>query len=99
MTGEFPDNEIDHKDLDESNNKWNNLREATSTQNKGNVSLLSSNRSGIRGVSWDKSRNKWLAVIYINNKLVNLGRFDDKEKAALVYKNAAIKHFGEYARF
>ena len=36
-------------------------------------------------------------LIQVNSSHINLGRFDNSKDAALVYDNAAIKHFGEYA--
>lgn len=44
-------------------------------------SLALNNSSGIKGVSWDKTRNKWKAFVRINGKTKNLGRFLSKEEA------------------
>ena len=49
---------IDHKDGDKGNNAISNLRLADETSQRGNVGLRSDNSSGIRGVHFDKSRNK-----------------------------------------
>ena len=54
MTGRWPDPECDHEDLDKSNNRWSNLREASKSQNKANVPIPCTNTSGIKGVSWHK---------------------------------------------
>ena len=59
-------------------------------------SKLSANTSGHKGVSWDKSRNKWYAYITVNYKLINLGRFSILEDAIEARKKAEIKYFGEY---
>src|SRR5216683_4946120 len=75
MTGIWPENEIDHEDLNRANNKWNNIRKATRSQNFGNQRKYSNNTSGIKGVCWDKQQNKWIAQIQINNKQIKLGRF------------------------
>lgn len=50
MTGEYPINEIDHKDTNRINNKWENLREATHNENQRNKTLNSNNTSGHKGV-------------------------------------------------
>ena len=52
---------------------------------------ISTNKSGYRGVSWDASKKLWIASICINGKQKNLGRYDTKEAAALVYQAAAAR--------
>lgn len=93
--GVWPNN-LDHKDCFTGNNWINNLREATESQNKGNSRIYSNNTSGFKGVSLQNGR--WRAVIKVNKKKISLGMFDEKEHAALAYKNAAVKYFGEFAR-
>lgn len=88
---------IDHIDRNRSNNKIENLRAATATQNQGNRSLSKTNTSGFRGVGWHKRYNKWCARISINGKLKNIGQFDSIEDAKAAYQLEAIKHFGEFA--
>ena len=97
MTGVWPENEIDHKDLDKYNNKWVNLREATPSLNGANKNKYITNKSGFKGVSWSKRRKAWLAQITVNYKTINLGCYDTPEKAADVYKQASEKHFGSFS--
>lgn len=68
MTGKWPQYDIDHKDLNKTNNIWENLREATRSQNGGNKTKYITNKSGIKGVSWSKRQNKWVAQITIRRK-------------------------------
>jgi hypothetical protein len=89
--------EIDHRNRDKVDNRIENLRPATSSQNKGNIGLLRTNRSGYRGVSLNSRSGKWHAQIKINGKQTYLGRFDTPEQAALRYNEAARQHFGEFA--
>lgn len=96
MTGKWPV-EVDHENRDPLDNRWANLREATRSQNNFNVGLKRHNTSGIKGVSWDKSRLRWKAQISINSKHLCLGRFETKEAAAAAYQTAAQQHFGEFA--
>jgi hypothetical protein len=51
--------------------------------------------STFKGVSWDGWTGRWRASIRINGVNKKLGRFDTEEEAFKVYKDMAIKHFGE----
>jgi hypothetical protein len=61
---------IDHIDRNPSNNKIENLREATQTQNLCNKIIQSNNKSGIKGVCWSEKRKQWLATCQINGKYI-----------------------------
>lgn len=89
--------QCDHIDRDPFNNTRLNLRVATLSQNQANKSLTSRNTSGYKGVTFEKDRNKWKAVISINNQQYNLGRFFSKEQAARAYNEAALKYYGQFA--
>lgn len=54
------------------------------------------NTSGIKGVSWDKERQKWVAQIVFQGKYYNLGRYDKKEDAAEIRKIAEEKLYGNF---
>lgn len=97
MTGEWPALDIDHINRDRSDNRWANLRLATPTENSGNQDLRTNNRTGLKGVYWDKSRNKWHAQIRIDGRKTNLGRFDTAAEAAAAHDKAALRAFGEFA--
>lgn len=73
-----------------------NLQEATNQQNTMKKKMHSNNKSGFRGVSWDKERNKWLAQIQINGKFKKLGRFATPEEANQAYIEKAKVVFGEF---
>lgn len=90
---------IDHIDCNPLNNKIENLRAATNSQNKCNTLLSVSNKSGVKGVCWDKSINKWKAGIKTNGKQIHLGYFLDLNDAGKAYAEAATKIHGEFARF
>jgi hypothetical protein len=82
MTGKLPLDKIDHINGDVLNNCWSNLRQATNKQNAENCALYQTNTSGFRGVSFDKTRGKWLASVTHYKKQICLGRFKTAEEAA-----------------
>ena len=98
MTGKWPIDEIDHRDTDNGNNKWDNLREATSSQNKCNK--VPYNKTGYKGVYYHnaKRRCRWGAAICINKKRKSLGMFFTAEAAYAAYCAAVEKYHGEFAR-
>jgi hypothetical protein len=89
--------QVDHISGNGLNNLRGNLRLCTQTQNNGNTRIYRHNTSGIKGVSWNKSRKKWIAQIYKKNKPVYLGGFDCPLIAKLVYEKEAKEYFGEFA--
>lgn len=96
MTGKFPTKQIDHKNRIKSDNRWDNLREVTQSQNTINSIKYKKNAtSKHKGVDFD--RNKYRARIYKDGKSINLGRYDTEEEAAIVYNNKAKELFGNYA--
>jgi hypothetical protein len=97
-TGKWPENDIDHEDLDKANNKWKNIRNATDSQNKANTKIQKNNTSGHKGVSWHKRHGKYIASIEVRGKTIWLGAHASKELAAAAYAIAAKKHFGAFAR-
>ena len=90
--GYFPEHEIDHRDRDRSNNKINNLREASHQCNSLNHSKRCDNLSGVTGVWWDNGNKKWAAYISISSKRKWLGRFKSKLKAVQARWDAEVKH-------
>tara|TARA_R110000868_G_scaffold26067_3_gene100941 strand:+ start:40 stop:531 length:492 start_codon:yes stop_codon:yes gene_type:complete len=89
---------IDHIDGNSLNNKIENLRVATQSQNLANAKMQKRNTSGYKGVSFRKDSKKWRATIGVNGKLIFLGDFFKKEDAAKAYELGAIKNYFEFAR-
>jgi hypothetical protein len=89
---------LDHIDGNPSNNRIENLREATQQQNCYNKALYSRNTSGHRGVAWSKVLGKWQAYVNVNKKRKFLGYFEDLELADLVATEARDLYHGNFAR-
>ena len=97
ITGDWPKQQVDHINHDKKDNSWGNMREVTPSQNSRNVRALGRGSSNYKGVSYRNDSGSWRAIIRHGGKNNYLGSFDCEHEAALVYNQAAIKHFGEHA--
>lgn len=88
----------DHIDGNGLNNTEENLRLVTVSQNIMNSKVPKNSKSGVKGVSWMKTLNRWRAYIVIDNKQIFLGTYVDFNEAVLARRNAEKEYFGEYAR-
>jgi hypothetical protein len=93
--GALPPGQIDHKNMDRTDNRIENLRAATSSENRRNSRFRSKNTSGFRGVSFHCQ--KWRATIVVNRHQTFLGYFATREAAHAAYCLAAKKLHGEFA--
>lgn len=96
--GTMPDL-LDHRDNNPSNNAIDNLREATEEQNRANSKKHSDNTSGVKGISWDKKTQSWIAKCCQNYKQHHVGRFtelDDAKEALIAYRNNLHKEFARH---
>jgi hypothetical protein len=98
MTGQDPLDEIDHKDVNGSNNKWDNLRESNRPQNMANVRAPVTNKSGVKNVNFHCGHKKWHAKLRTNNQFKHIGYFDTIEAAAAAIAEARSRINGEFAR-
>lgn len=87
--------EVDHIDHVTWNNRRNNLRIGTTAQNQFNSKIRIDNKSGYKGVSFNRKLGKWIAQIRVNSQKMGLGVFETKEAAACVSYLAIKKYHGE----
>ncbi len=93
-----PENiQVDHINCDSLDNRKENLRLATRSQNLGNRRVRKNSKSGYKGVRVTPG-DRFRAYIVRNKKEVNLGTYADALDAAIAYNFAAEKVYGEYAR-
>jgi hypothetical protein len=88
---------IDHINGQRDDNRIINIREVSNQQNSLNSKISKNNTSGIKGVYWDKSRNKWTVRLSIDGKCKFFKRFDDIDLAKLVIEEVRNKYHGKYA--
>lgn len=84
----FPEFEIDHINGNRSDNRISNLRVVTRSQNQRNAGIPVTNKSGVRGVFWDKVNKKWKASIRNGIKPIHLGSFSTRDEACHARKEA-----------
>jgi hypothetical protein len=98
MVGEFPALEVDHKNLVRADNRWENLRLATGSQNQHNKGTQRNNTSGFVGVSFFRRTGTWRARCKVKGREVSLGYYKTAELAASAVSAARERLHGEFAR-
>ena len=100
-TGNDPGNmSIDHVNGDPQDNRINNLRLATPTENSRNRSKKKiGSSSRYKGVTWYARYNKWLAQIRVEGKATYIGYYSTELEAHKAYCEVAAQMFGQFANF
>lgn len=89
---------IDHEDMDKTNNRIENLRDCTVSENGANSKPRSHSGTGVKGVRKRKDCDRYEARIAINGWPESLGLFKTIEEAKAVYDAAAKERFGRFHR-
>ena len=87
--------EIDHVNGNKTDNRIENLREVSHSQNEWNKSKTVRNTTGIKNITFENG--KWRVRVGANNKTINVGVFDNLELAELVAQEARNKYHGNFA--
>jgi len=96
VTGEFPENQIDHINCNPADNRWKNLRLANHRQNRANSRVNKGTASGLKGAY--QRGNRWQAAIGYGGKKRHLGYYATPGEAHIAYCKAADFLFGEFSR-
>ena len=97
VAGTPHDMDTDHRDGNGLDNRRENLRNASRAQNVRNQRIRTSNTSGVKGVTWNKAKGKWVAFICVNGKKRYLGQFISLEDASSAYRAASKDLHGEFS--
>lgn len=86
---------VDHINGNTLDNRRSNLRTVTRSENMRNVEgAQSCSATGIRGIEYDKGRDRWRATIRVDGKRIRAGCFKTKEEAAALRLELEQKHHG-----
>ena len=88
---------IDHVNNIKADNRIENLREATKSENGYNTKLPVNSKSGIKNVCWVKKLNSWQVKLKVKSICKVIGYFKDLELAELVAYEARNKFHGKFA--
>jgi hypothetical protein len=97
QTGSWPEQQIDHRNRVRTDNRWDNLRAATRSQNARNCRISGHNTSGVKGVHFVRSEGKWQASARIGGKVHYFGQHKTLEEAATARRNGVQGIYGDFA--
>ena len=98
MTGQWPIADVDHENLKHDDNRWENLRSASRSENRCNTGLYRNSASGLKGVYFNQARGKWHARITKDGRTRSLGYFQTAIDAHHAYAAAAGVVHGSFSR-
>lgn len=95
LHNDFLPEQVDHINGNRSDNRIENLRQATHAQNCMNRKPMSKNS---KGCYWQAKRKKWIAQIGYEGKRITIGYFDTEQEAAFAYAKKSKELHGDYSR-
>lgn len=99
--GEWPEDTVDHINGNPSDDRIDNLRLATNSEQQWNTGVRRNNTSGAKGVSFNKRRNEaglspWEVYITVFYKRIHIGFFDDFDCAVEARRKASMTYHGNF---
>lgn len=88
---------LDHIDRNTLNDRIENLRPCDNAQNGWNARLSKANKSGVRGVFWNKATGNWRVRVMVRGRVKELGLHDDLDLAELIANEARKRYHGAFA--
>jgi len=89
--------DTDHINRNRLDNRRNNLRIATRSENQWNSNIRRDNKSGLKGVSFKKQSKRWVAQISSFGKVFHIGYFNTPKEASKAYNQRSQGLFNNLA--
>jgi len=86
----------DHINHDKLDNRRDNIRGCTFSQNQMNRAVGKNSSSGVKGVGFVKATGRWRARLVLRRKEISIGYYATKEEAVCARKSAEKQHHGEF---
>jgi len=99
MSNNFWPDQVDHINGDRADNRIENLRKASCSQNCVNRNYIYSNKNKYRGYTYRESRGIYEVYVTTNNKNKYIGSYLTEEEAALAYNHAVRDIHGDFSVF
>lgn len=99
VTGQTPNNQIDHINMDRLDNRFVNLRECSNQENNCNGKKKSNNTSGFKGVHFNNQCKKWQARSRVDGKRIHIGLYETAEQAGNAYADFVKVHHGVFSNY
>jgi hypothetical protein len=96
--GEWPNGQIDHINRQKQDNSIKNLRVASASQNQRNKAISKANKSGVKGVFWNKKDRRWVAICRSDVRGQYIGSFQDQQAAIDAVRRFREQQHGAFAR-
>jgi len=91
------DSFVDHINMNKLDNRKENLRLCTNSENMRNKEEMANNYSGFRGVVWHKDVRKWGSSLTCDKKVIKLGWYDLFNDAVSARLKGEAEYYGEFA--
>jgi hypothetical protein len=91
---------VDHRNINPADNRKCNLRICSRSENGMNRNKMNLNKttSKYKGVSYDKSKNKWITRVCVEQKIVHRSSHDNEIEAVTAYNNYVELFHGDFSR-
>jgi hypothetical protein len=97
--GVWPSKDLDHANGDSLDDRINNLREATDSQNRANSRVPMHNTSGFMGINWNKRNKRWHVRVMKEGYRHWVGAFKSLDEAKEAHRNKSIELLGEFSPY
>lgn len=89
---------LDHANRNGLDNRKQNLRFATRSQNNANARVKTNSKSQVKGCWFNPKTNLWVSWLAFEGKKIYVGKFKNLEDAKIAFANKHKQVYGEFSR-